>query len=223
VSPMACAEVEALAAELALGTVSGAERAGALDHLAGCPACRELVDQLARAADSLLLLAPVVEPPPGFESKVLARMGVAPVVELRRPRRRRLLVGVAAVALVAAMSGAGVARLATEDRRGTGIRTVLIADDEGQWTCRAMVYGEKPAWLVISLDRADGSNNSYSVEAMHAGGAEPVPLGTFSLQGGHGTFAKPLELPADDLQSVRVLDAGGRVRYTMVFEDARRS
>lgn len=31
-------------------------------------------------ADRMLLLAPVIEPPPGFESKVLARMGVAPAV-----------------------------------------------------------------------------------------------------------------------------------------------
>ncbi|MDQ3898330.1 MAG: zf-HC2 domain-containing protein, partial [Actinomycetota bacterium] len=73
---MTCAELEELAAELALGTVSGAERAAALDHLAACASCRELVDQLGRVADGMLQLAPVVEPPPGFESKVLARMGV---------------------------------------------------------------------------------------------------------------------------------------------------
>jgi hypothetical protein len=219
VSQMTCPEVEALAAELALGTVSGAERAGALDHLAGCPACRELVDQLARAADSLLLLAPVVEPPPGFESKVLARMSVAPVHDIRRPRRRPLLVGIAAAALVAAMSGAGVARLAEDNDRPHDIRTVLIVDDEGQWTCRAMVYGDNPTWLVVSLDRLDGSNHPYSVEAVHKGTADPVPLGTFTLEKGHGTFARALEQPAGELQSVRVLDRNGRVRYTMVFDD----
>jgi len=75
---LTCAELQELAAELALGTVSGAERAAAIEHLAGCAACRDLVDSLARVADSMLLLAPEVEPPPGFESKVLARMGVAP-------------------------------------------------------------------------------------------------------------------------------------------------
>ena len=216
---MTCAEVEALAAELALGTVSGAERAGALDHLAGCSACRGLVDQLARAADNLLLLAPVVEPPPGFETKVLARMGVAPVGERRRPRRRRLAVGIAAVALVAAMSGAGVAWLAEGRERPGDIRTVLIADDEGQWTCRAMVYGDNPTWLVVSLDRLDGSNNAFTVEALQQGRTEPVPVGTLALEKGHGTLARPLELPAGELESVRVLDRGGRVRYEMFFED----
>jgi hypothetical protein len=216
---MTCAELEELAAELALGTVAGAERARALDHLAGCASCRELLDQLARVADNLLLLAPVIEPPPGFESRVLARMGVAPVQHLGRPRRRRLLVGMAALVLVAAMSGAGVAWLVEENDRAADIRTVLVADEKGQWTCRAMVYGENPTWLVVSLDRVDGSNNSYSVEALQKGRADPVQLGTFALDRGHGTFARPLEPVAGELQSVRVLDAGGRVRYTMIFEE----
>ena len=217
---MTCAELEALAAELALGTVAGAERAGALDHLAGCAACRALVEELAGVADRMLLLAPVIEPPPGFESKVLARMGVSPPVrELRPTRRRRLLVGVAAAALVAAMSTAGAAWLADEAERPTEIRTALAADNEGRWRCRAVVYGEKPTWLVVSLDRMDGSNNSYSVEALRAGSDTPIKIGTFSLEQGHGTLARQLDLPAGDLESVRVLDSGGRVRYVMTFDD----
>jgi hypothetical protein len=213
-----CAELEALAAELALGTVSGAERAGALDHLAGCPACRALVVDLAGVADRLLLVAPVIEPPPGFESTVLSRIGVAPVRQLRPVRRRRLLVGIAAVALVAGLSTAGATWLAGESDRPVEVRTALAADNEGRWRCRAVVYGEKPTWLVVSLDRMDGSNNSYSVEALRAGNPTPVPVGSFALDQGHGTFARPLDLPAGDLESVRVLDSGGRVRYVMTFE-----
>src|SRR4051794_30909177 len=111
--PMSCAEVEDLAAELALGGIGGAERAAALAHLARCDPCRALVDQLARAADSILLVAPSVEPPAGFESRVLARIASAaePVPLRRRGSRRRLWLGAAAVALVAAMSGVGVAEL----------------------------------------------------------------------------------------------------------------
>lgn len=216
---MTCAELEALAAELALGTISGAERAGALDHLAGCAACRQLVEELAGVADRMLLLAPVAEPPPGFESKVLARMGVAaPVRELRPPRRRRLVVGIAAVALVAAMSTAGATWLARDSERPVEVRTALAADNEGRWTCRAVVYGAKPTWLVVSLDRMDGSNNSYSVEALRAGSSSPVPVGSLTLEQGHGTLARTVDVPAGDLQSVRVLDSGGRVRYEMTFD-----
>ena len=215
---MTCAELEELAAELALGPVSGAERASALDHLARCASCRDMVDQLSRVADCMLLLAPVAEPPPGFESKVLAGMGVAPVRELRPTRRRRLLVGIAAAALVAGLSTAGATWLEGESKRPVEVRTALAADNEGRWRCRAVVYGEKPTWLVVSLDRVDGSNNSYSVEAIHAGSSTPVPVGSLALEQGHGTLARPLDLPAGDLRSVRVLDGGGRLRYEMSFD-----
>ena len=216
---LTCAQLEDVAAELALGTVSGAERAAALDHLAGCAACRNLVDQLARAADSLLLLAPEAQPPPGFESKVLSRIGVARGTAARaRPgRRRRVLVGVAAAALVAGLSGAGATMLADDDRRPPEIRTALASDDQGRWTCRAVVYGDNPTWLVVSLDRTDGLNAAFSVEAFGSGSAGPVPVGTFTIDRGHGSLAKAIQLPADELQSVRVLDAGGRVRYEMRF------
>jgi hypothetical protein len=143
----------------------------------------------------------------------------APVRELRPVRRRRLLVGIAAVALVAAMSTAGATWLAGESERPVGIRTALAADNEGRWRCRAVVYGEKPTWLVVSLDRMDGSSNSYSVEALRAGNPTPVPVGSFTLDQGHGTFARPVDLAAGDLESVRVLDSGGRVRYVMTFAD----
>ena len=217
---MTCAELEALAAELALGTVAGAERAGALDHLAGCAPCRALVEELAGVADRMLLLAPAIEPPPGFESKVLGRMGVSPPArELRPTRRRRLLVGVAAAALVAGLSTAGAVWLADEAGRPSEIRTALAADNEGRWRCRAVVYGEKPTWLVVSLDRMDGSSNSYSVEALGTGSDTPVQVGSFSLEQGHGTLARQLELPAGDVKSVRVLDSGGRIRYEMTFDD----
>lgn len=220
-----CAQLEELSAELALGTVSGAERAVALDHLAGCPTCRELVDQLSRVADNLLLLAPAAEPPPGFESRVLARLGVAAApapaaVRALRPVRRRVLVGVAAAALVAGLSGAGAAWLSSDEagpRAVPELRTALAADVNGRWTCRAVVYGENPTWLVVSLDRTDTLSAAFSVEAIRAGDVNPIRVGTFTIDQGHGSFAKAVELPANDLQSVRVFDSGGRLRYEMNF------
>jgi hypothetical protein len=225
---MTCADVEELAAELALGGVAGAERAAAVAHLAGCDNCRSLVDQLARAADSLLLLAPAAEPPPGFESKVLARIAVAaqpmPVRPLR-PARRRLWLAAAAVAVAASLSAVGVAEL----RHGTsgggtqvatapaGVRTALVRDDGGRWTCRAVVYGDDPTWLVVSLDRTDGLNAAFSVEAVPAGNADAVPVGTFTLSDGHGSLATMVPLQATRFQSVRVLDASGHVRYEASF------
>src|SRR5919106_1631725 len=102
---LSCEEARALAPELSLGSATGDERARVLHHLASCPDCRRLVSELSAVADELLLLAPAHEPPAGFESRVLARLG-----ERKNGNRRvRRLFGIAAVALVAAgVAGGGV-------------------------------------------------------------------------------------------------------------------
>ena len=88
-----CEETRALAPELALGVADGEERGRALEHLAGCADCRAEVERLSNVADELLLLAPRREAPPGFESRVLARVLPSP-----KPRRRRLRAVLAPVA-----------------------------------------------------------------------------------------------------------------------------
>src|SRR5690606_34746160 len=63
--PTTCAEVRELAPDIALGLLTGEERAAALAHLERCGACRAEVVGLAGAADEVLLLAPGATPPPG--------------------------------------------------------------------------------------------------------------------------------------------------------------
>ena len=74
---MRCEETRDLAAEIALGIADGEERAEALRHLSTCGECRRVVEQLSQVADELLMLAPVQEPPAGFESRVVEAMGQA--------------------------------------------------------------------------------------------------------------------------------------------------
>ena len=93
-----CEQVQDSAAELALGLTVGADRADALAHLERCEACRELVADLTRVVDHLLLVGPVEEPPPGFEVRVLDRLAgastasgsvpVAPAPAPAAPRRQ---------------------------------------------------------------------------------------------------------------------------------------
>ena len=73
---MSCDEFAEVAAELALGVLTGRERAAALAHLDGCESCREQVRELTMAQDELLALLPSAEPPAGFESRVLERIGL---------------------------------------------------------------------------------------------------------------------------------------------------
>jgi len=97
------------------------------------------------------------------------------------------------------------------------VRTALVRDGGGRWTCRALVYGERPTWLVVSLDRNDGLSAAFSVEAVPAGGGGPVPVGAFTITDGHGSLATTVDVPAAQFRAVRVLDQTGRVRYEATF------
>ncbi|MGP7997845.1 MAG: hypothetical protein ACLPKI_11045 [Streptosporangiaceae bacterium] len=74
---MSCQEFSGVAAELALGVLTGRERADALAHLDHCDACRETVRQLTMTGEGLVGLLPGLEPPPGFETRVMERIGLA--------------------------------------------------------------------------------------------------------------------------------------------------
>src|SRR3954462_5519802 len=93
VSALSCAEVRELAPELALGILSGAERAEVLLHVNGCARCQAYVAQLTEAAHAAdppepapapPRRPPAAEPPAGFESRVLRRLDEGE----RRTRRR---------------------------------------------------------------------------------------------------------------------------------------
>jgi hypothetical protein len=71
---MTCAHVHDVAAELALGALTGRERAGAIAHLERCRVCREDVRQLMATGGLLLESLPPAAPPPGFETRALQRL-----------------------------------------------------------------------------------------------------------------------------------------------------
>lgn len=73
---MTCAELADVAAELALGVLTGRERAMAVAHLDTCETCREDVRQLMATGEQLVELLPAAEPPAGFETRVLERLGL---------------------------------------------------------------------------------------------------------------------------------------------------
>jgi len=73
---VSCEELAEVAAELALGVLTGRERAMAIAHLDNCDECRENVRQLMATGEQLLELLPPAEPPAGFETRVLARLGL---------------------------------------------------------------------------------------------------------------------------------------------------
>jgi len=73
---MNCSELARVAPELALGVLTGRERADAVAHLAACDGCREYVRQMIETHEGLLALLPPAEPAAGFEMRVLNRLGL---------------------------------------------------------------------------------------------------------------------------------------------------
>jgi hypothetical protein len=95
---LSCTQLHDVAAEFALGVLGGRERSLALEHLDRCAQCRSLVSSMSHVTDDLLrLVAPSIEPPVGFEDRVLAAL--AP--QAARPARRRRLATLAWAACIA--------------------------------------------------------------------------------------------------------------------------
>lgn len=98
--PITCDQFDEHVDELALGQIDEPLRSRLLAHAASCAACHAQLDGLGAVADRLLLGAPQLEPPAGFESRVLARLHSADTGTGPRRVRRWVAGAVAALALV---------------------------------------------------------------------------------------------------------------------------
>ena len=200
---MTCDELRAVAVELALDELTGLERADALGHLSSCDACRALVADLSVVADAVLLVAPSVEPPPGFESKVLSQLGRS-----RSPRRWRVAAVAAAVAVVAGLGAGFLAGsrggggheypLAAPlvGRSGSSAGTVVLATNPDRMTC------------VFEDERFGGA---YDVRLVLDDGSTR-DVGSFDVEHAPWSWTVSLPVEADDVRSVQVRSADGVVR-----------
>lgn len=223
-----CEQVRPLLAELATGAAAGAERAGALQHVVDCEACRQELAQLARTADELLLLAPEREPPAGFESRVLARLRQQPSPPAAPARRRRGLV--TAVAATMAMllaaglglgAGAGATWQATEnDRRvaeqyrqtlgvagGRYLAAMPITASSGARTGTAFLYQGEPSWILVTITGAP-ADGRYEMLVVGRDGVVH-PGGSCEVRDGDATAGYRLYRPVSDVAAIQLNGPGG--------------
>jgi anti-sigma-K factor RskA len=152
-----------VAAELALGTLAGDERADAIAHLAGCVDCRVLVEQLSEVADSLLLLAPEADPPLGFETRVAARLGLGSA-----RRWRRVALAAIAAAVIAAVLGVVGVRLADDDG-GQPLRSGPLVTAAGRHVGQVFAYDGDQSWVFMTVETS-GDGDGYMCVLELAGG-----------------------------------------------------
>jgi hypothetical protein len=211
---MRCDETRELAAEIALGIVDGEERAEALRHLSTCEECRRAVDQLSQVADDLLVVAPVEEPPAGFESRVVDAMGLR-----KRPRRRLSLrwlaprVGPAlAAAAVTAVVMVGIyhddSQTAAEYRGvldqagGQYFQAGRLDDETGARSGVAFGYEGSPSWLLVTVNpehRADVKTAQLVTKD-----GRTIPLPSFRLDP-MGSWGGAIPVKLYEVASVRLL------------------
>lgn len=210
-SRVGCDEIEMLAPEFALGTLSGVDRADVVAHLASCAGCQRHVEELTHVVDSVLLLAPEEDPSARLETRVLA----STVGERGRATngRRKLLVGSVAVA---ALLGVGAFALFGRDDGSDTLRTAVAVEDGGRSICRAVLHEVDPAWLFVSLDEPGQDGSTYDVEVRFEDGRSRH-VGQLGLRDGHGVFAVTLELGENRVTAVRLIGPDDEPGYEARF------
>lgn len=232
-SPHDCPAMRSLLAELATGAASGHERAWALSQVSGCPACRAELDELAKVADGLLMLVPPTEPPPGFESAVLERLGMAGsrTVGRGRPYSRRMMLAAggmaAALLLVAGGSATVVYQQGETDRaladqyrqtlsiaNGRYLKAARLSSPAGEQSGTVFLYQGSPSWLLVSISSAP-TDGRYEIRVRDRGGAVRS-IGACQVKDSAGTTGYRLDIAVAHVAEVQ-LTQNSQVRLTAML------
>ena len=242
VNAMNCAEFGDVAAELALGVLTGRERADALAHLDHCDACREHVRQLTITGEELLSLLPSSEPPPGFETRVMDRLGLAAPAPALAPRpvrhrrvrgrgragitrpfgtissgSRRILAAAAVVVAVvaAALGGWGLHGATTTAAPKPGLSTAALLSADHENFGEVYVYNGNPRWMYMSVDMESG-NETVICQLISSDG-RVTNVGSFRVSGGYGSWGSPTWVGDGNPVGARLVTPGGTVLASATF------
>jgi hypothetical protein len=244
---MGCREFSDVAAELALGVLTGRERAQALAHLDHCASCREEVRQLTATGEGLLGLLPSVEPPAGFEARVMDRIGLsasAPSPDRhagwisrmshlgRRPARpaaagparpagrtrRALALAAVTLAVVAAGLGGWGLRPGTPAPAGAPLSSATLLSASHQAAGKIFLYEGSSRWLYMSVNMPTG--NSTVICQVEGQDGHLTTVGSFRLTDGRGYWGSPVPATQGSLTGARLVGPGGTVLATASFHSA---
>jgi hypothetical protein len=213
-SAYSCAQLRDVAPELALGVLGGAERAEAIMHVNGCARCQALVNELSEAADALPLLAPEIEPPFGFEQRVLSSGRAR-----RRRSVRRFVTAVAVAAAAAAIlsvtivrvvesgsdatsAASGGASVKTAEATPIAVKMVSASDLPAGWA-----YITNKHSVAIALNYGLESGRYHIAVQSRVGSARTI--GTMAIENNHGSWTgtSPVALRAGS--TIMLVDADG--------------
>jgi hypothetical protein len=215
-----CEEYGDELAELALGVLTGRDRARLLSHVESCPRCAEELEILSRTADSVVQAAPEMEPPLGFEVRLFERMGLTDVA----PRRRRFrpsrwvpaVVGVAAAALALGLglnlTSSSPTPTVTAQQHGSHRVVTAALVEHGTTVGHVMtVSGAKP-WISMMISDSSAHGTVDCVVVTDDGVTHHV--GTFKAEKGYGAWIAPLPVNPAQVRTAEVVSLSGTVIAT---------
>lgn len=211
-----CEQHQEELSELALGVLTGRERTRVLAHVESCARCAEELEQLSRAADAVVQVAPEAEPPMGFEVRLFERMGVTDTTRPHRFRPPRWAVGAlsAAAAVVALAIGLSLSLSASPPPTTSAAPHVEVASlkDNGVVVGRVAIHGGAHSWMSMMLidSSAHGTVNCVVVTS----DGDHHWVGTFVAEKGYGAWVAPLHVDPNDIRRAEVVTPSGTVVAT---------
>ena len=219
-SEMDCAVFQDVAAEFALGILTGPDRAAALKHMERCASCQAEVASLAAAADRLLDLVPARGAPDGFESRMAAafRQSV-PGQAARRHRgkaarcrlagwRRRAGIAAAAAATAGAL-GFGLYQIGapSQEPAYSGAEVAALRTPAGARVGEVAVTGAPRPLLVMVLN--PGAVPGWYHCYLRTSGGRQAFAGAFHVGRDGGVWVSRPPVPPRDLTGARLVGPGG--------------
>ena len=223
-SELSCERCRELVPEVALGSSSGEERALVLEHIDDCPECRSLLQEMSMMADELLLLTPSREPPPGFETRALARL----TSERGSRRRRYALMGVAAAVMIAVASASAVWFVTKRDRElgahhrevlaqagGTYFGVMRLNDADGSQIGRVFYYSGRTDWVCVIVDDSLPVG-SFAMRTVSSDGTSTA-MNRFEVTDAKRTWGDELPVEPENIAALRMVAAADDRVYVARF------
>ena len=213
---MTCDEFREQLAELAVGGIDASDRNDLLSHCAACASCQMALEPMTTVADRVLDETLEIEPPPGFEQRVLSHLNTVPLATVSGPRARVRTAVLVACALAAGSIATVLVANAVRDqtRPDTAVHEVrhgtLIRKD-GRPNGQVMLVDQPRAMVIVTIDHPRPFTGRVNCELVLANGQKSV-VGSWSYdEVESGAWA--VGIPDESLTAIRmnVLDTTGAV------------
>jgi hypothetical protein len=183
-----------------------------LSHVESCPRCAQQLEIHSWTADSVLQAAPDMEPPLGFEVRLLERMGVADARPVRRRLRlSRWVPAVVGIAAAAVALGVGL-RVTSSPPTSPSVTAGAQGSHQVETVGHVMAFaGDKP-WLSMMLDDSSAHGTVRCVVVTQDGVRHTV--GTFESREGYGAWVSPLHVNPATVRTAEVVSPSGTVIAT---------